>query len=227
VSGFRPFDLAEIREIEDDGTSTTDLADVLAVARDLEALAAVGTAPPTVDFADRVMGAVALEPAPKLVVRPGATVRGGRFGAFLIAVRDSWAVAMSGGRPLAVRAQALAFVLLVVLAAGALTGVTAVTVGGFLSAGPGPTPSTDVLPTVEPTPSTTPTPSPTPTGEPTDSAEPEDSGERETAEPSRPREPIATAKPELTPRPTRTPEGTEKPSPKPDPTEDDGGEGES
>ena len=68
------------------------------------------------------MAAIAAEPAPRLVVKPATAVRGGRLGAFLVAVRESWAVAFSGGRPMAVRAQALAFVLLVVLAAGALAG---------------------------------------------------------------------------------------------------------
>ena len=41
--------------------------------------------------------------------------------AFLLAIRDEWAIATSGGRPWAVRGQALAFLLLVVVAAGTLT----------------------------------------------------------------------------------------------------------
>ena len=48
-------------------------------------------------------------------------------------VRDSWRLAWSGGRPLAVRAQALAFVLLAAVALGSLGTLGAVGVGRLLS----------------------------------------------------------------------------------------------
>ena len=51
------------------------------------------------------------------------------IGAFFMTIRESWGVATTGGRPMAVRAQALAFVLLVVVATGTLTGVGAIGVG--------------------------------------------------------------------------------------------------
>ena len=57
------------------------------------------------------MAAIALEPAPRAVVSSGSAVRGAGIAAFLFAIRNAWRVATAGGRPFAVRAQALAFVL--------------------------------------------------------------------------------------------------------------------
>ena len=128
----RRFDPAELRSPGEPDPSAAESADALAAARELEALALDTSIRPSDGFEDRVMAAIASEPAPRLVVMPPASVRGGRLGAFLMAVRQSWAIATTGGRPMAVRAQALAFVLLVILAAGALTSVTAVTVGALL-----------------------------------------------------------------------------------------------
>ena len=117
---------------------------------------------PTAGFEDRVMAAIATEPAPRLVIRPGSAVRGGRAGALLLAIRDSWGIATTGGRPMAMRAQALAFVFLAVVAVGALTGVGAMTVGSLLGRGPVPSPTIAPGPTIEPTAS----PSGRPVGEP-------------------------------------------------------------
>jgi hypothetical protein len=139
----RRFDPAELRTSGAPGdTQPTDseLARALGIARDLEALAADDGIRPTDGFEDRVMAAIAAEPAPKLVVRPGSR-RGGPLAGFAVAFRDAWGVATGGGRPLAVRAQALAFVLLVVLGIGALTAVGAVTVGGLLQGQLTPPPS--------------------------------------------------------------------------------------
>ena len=116
------------------GATDAELADALLIARELESMAAGEAVRPSDGFDDRVMAAIALEPAPRLLVRRGSTGRGGRLAAFLVAFGDAWRVATTGGRPTAVRVQALAFVLLVLLAAGALTTVTAVGVGAFLSA---------------------------------------------------------------------------------------------
>lgn len=197
------FDPAELRIPGEPEPTLAEQADALATARDLEAIAQDAGIRPTAGFEDRVMAAIAAEPAPRLVVTPAGTVRGGLFGAFLLTVRQSWAVATAGGRPMAVRAQALAFVLLVVLAAGALTSVTALTVGALL----GPNGSTNVpdrsaIPTAPVETPSVPAPSatPAPTVQPTDTT-----GPTQTAEPTETAQPTETARPTRTARPTETP----------------------
>jgi uncharacterized membrane protein YgcG len=203
MSGFgRRFDPAELNVPGEPELTTAEAADTLAAARDLETLASDAGIRPTDDFEDRVMAAIAAEPAPRLVATPASAARGGMLGGFLATVRRSWAIASSGGRPVAVRMQALAFVLLVVLAAGALTSVTVVTVGTLMnSSGPRPSPAPTVAPFVTPSPSPglpTSTVSPDPTIVPSDSPEPTPTAEpRETARPTR------------TPRPAETPEATD------------------
>jgi len=222
VSGpQRPFDPAELRVPGEPEPIAAELADALATARELEAIASNAGLRPSDGFEDRVMAAIATEPAPRLVAAPVSAVRGGRVGAFLVTVRESWAVASRGGRPMAVRAQALAFVLLVVLATGAMAGVTAVTVGALVGPNgvtvrpdqtPAPTQPSDntVSPTsLEPTESTE-------SLLPTDSAGP---GETESAEPGDTAEPAKAGQPGETQQPTRnlrqtaTPGGHETPQP--------------
>jgi len=209
-SGQR-FDPSELRIPGEPELSVAERADALLAARDLESLSVEGVGP-TEGFEDRVMAAIATQAAPRLVVRPSAAVRGGRAGAFLVAVRDSWGVATSGGRPVAVRAQAMAFVLLVVLATGTLASAGAIGVGGLLNPDRGSTPSVTPDATHGPTqPSTKPA-----DGE---SAEPSETpGTNETAEPSETPEATDTGEPGKTPetetaRPRETPRATEKPEP--------------
>jgi hypothetical protein len=233
VSGpGRRFDPSELRTTGKPGDtqpSDAELAEALGVARELEALTVADGIRPTDGFEDRVMAAIATEPAPRLVVLPPGAVRGGRVGAFLVAIRDAWGVATSGGRPMAVRAQALAFVLLVVVAAGALTTATAVTVGGFLQRSESPSPSVQPAPSTAPTPST---PMATPTtdgsGEPSETPDASETPEAtETAEPTETNEAEKTAKPGETPRPARAPRPTETPeaedTPEPTGTDDHSG----
>lgn len=221
----RRFDPSELRTPGEAEPPVAELADALATARELEALAASDGIRPIEGFEDRVMAAIAAEPVLRVVVRSGSAVRGGRPVALLLAVRDAWRVATTGGRPMGVRAQALAFVLIVVVGAGVLTTATAITVGGFLQRNDSPTPS------VEPGPSVIPTPTgPAPTVTPGPSETPEAT---ETAEPTETAEAAETPKPGETPRPTRTPRPTETPKPgetpeptdTPEPSDDHGGSG--
>jgi hypothetical protein len=219
----RRFDPSELRTSGEPGgsqPSDVELAESLAVARELEALSIADGIRPTEGFEDRVMAAIATEPAPRLVILPSSAVRGGRAGVFLVAIRDAWGVATSGGRPMAVRAQALAFVLLVVVAAGALTTATAVTVGGFLQRNDSPAPSVEPAPSVAPTPSAPATQTTEPT--PSESVEPSGSPEAtETAEPTETPDAGETEKPNETPRSTKTPRPTDTPEPTetPDPSD--------
>ncbi len=83
------------------------------MARELEALAAASHVKPAAGFADRVMNAVASEPLPQPARAFGAAVGARRLGAALASIGDAWRVVVSGPTPLAVRAQALALVLVV------------------------------------------------------------------------------------------------------------------
>jgi hypothetical protein len=227
----RRFDPSELRTPGETEPSVAESAGALAAARELEALAASDLVRPSEGFEDRIMAAIATAPAPRVVVRPGSTIRGGRPASFLLAIRDAWAVASSGGRPMAVRAQAIAFVLLVFVAAGSLAAAGAVTVGGMLNGSSSPTPTLEVGPTAAPTQTgpAAPTANPTPTtvAEPTETVGPGETAEPTgTPEPGATAEPAQTAKPGETPRATRTPTPTETPEPgeTPEPTETDGGD---
>jgi hypothetical protein len=249
MSGGRRFDPSEVRVPGETDATQAELASLLAAARDLEALAASDGIRPTDGFEDRVMGAIATQPAPRVAVRSGSAVRGGPPAAFLLAVREAWGVALTGGRPMAMRAQALAFVLLVLVAVGSLAGAGAVTVGGLLSQHESPAPSVAPDQTISPTPSATPAPTPTMTDGPTSSTEATETpgpgetgvpggtsdpgGPGETGRPGETARPTATPKAGQTPRPTQTPRATETPRPTdtpdpgdtPEPSDDHGGDG--
>lgn len=173
----RRFDPAEL---DDGGRRPTDAeaAGLLATARDLESFARSEATMPTTDFEDRVMAAIAHEPPP----RPIAV--GGGLAGLLFALRDAWRIAWSGGRPLAVRAQAFALVLVAALAVGSVGSLATVGVARLLTAdttpaptiapAPSPSPSLAPSPSLNPSPSPSPSPSvsPSPSPTPTSTASP-------------------------------------------------------
>jgi uncharacterized membrane protein YgcG len=178
------------------------------MARELESLAATSSVAPAVDFADRVMAAVAEQPLPQPVRAFGLALAAGRVRAAIAAIGDAWRVVTSGFAPALVRAQALALVLLVgILSLGVVGGTTAAAFG-LLSPQPSSAPT---VPPPSPSPSTLVSPSPSPT--PSQAAEPTD-----TAEPTR--TPEATE--HATARPT---EDARTPSPTATGTDDHGGGG--
>ena len=241
IGGGGRFDPSELRDLDaepaEPRATDAELADALAIARELDALAAGEPVRPSDGFDDRVMAAIALEPAPRLVVRRASAGRGGPIGAFLVTFGDAWRVATTGGRPAAIRAQALAFVLLVLLAGAALTTVGAVGVGAFLRGNGQANPSLRPAPTVGPT--NVDTTQPSESLEASDSPEPSESPEatgtaeapEATATPKsgETAKPASTIRPTRTPRPTETPhvEDTQKPgqTPRPTGTDDHGGGG--
>jgi len=184
---FRPSEL----EGADGQHGDADLAGAFSMARELEASRGSETIAPSADFADRVMAAVAREPAPRpagflaaLRSRPG-------LAGLTFSVREAWAVVGGGpGRPMRARGLALAYVLVVLIAGTSLTGLAAYGAAGALGflgddASPTPTvqetvapstPSPDALPTPALTPSPTP-PGPTESSEPSGSPEPDESAE--------------------------------------------------
>lgn len=182
----------------------------LAVAHGLEAFLLAPTPAPSPAFATRVMAAIAAEPAPQPVSAFAQALAGGRFRAMLAALRDAWRVSTSAGRPARVRAQALALVLLALLAFGSLAGIAGAAVGLFESRQPSPPPLPTRPAVVPPSPVTRPaddvSPLPTPTGSPELTESPQPSATASpTARPT-PR-PIATPRRTASPRPTESDEG--------------------
>lgn len=221
---FRPDEL-------EPGASAGEQAEALAVARELEWLAATDDVAPGPGFADRVMVAIAAEPTPRPIAAATAAVRSGRIVGVWAAFVDLWRVAWTGGRPLAVRLPAMALVVVIaagVLGAGALGAGALAGLVDRSQSSPSPvvTPS-PVLPSTTPAPSPSPSASPSavPSASPAESGSPEptESPEAtETAEPAESPEAAAPATPRATrtPRPTETPEPTKTPKPgeTPEPT---------
>ncbi|MHB8398354.1 MAG: hypothetical protein ACYDCI_05395 [Candidatus Limnocylindrales bacterium] len=165
-------------------------ADLLALGREIEAIAASDRVVPSQGFEDRVLAAIAATPLPRPTGAAGLAARQGRPIAMLLALRDTWRVAWSGGRPLAVRAQAAAFVLVVVLLVGSLGGIAAIGGFGLLSSSPvGSNPASFAVPSPEPSSTENPSSSP----EPSESSQPSESpGASDTGESP---EPSATSHP--------------------------------
>jgi hypothetical protein len=175
-------------ELSDDPAAIgeAELTAASAMARDLEAIAERDTVP-TGGFSDRVMEAIASEPTPQPTRVFGLALRARRIGAAVGAVGDAWRVTFGSGRPLAVRGQALALVLVVAVALVGLGGGAAVGAARLLtpdvaptpsptpSVPPSPAPSIAPSPSIEPSP--TPTPTPTPEASPTDTGEPTETPE--------------------------------------------------
>jgi hypothetical protein len=209
MSQRRPFHAGEL-----DDTDPLESAELLLMARELERLDG-GAIRPSDGFTDRVLGALADEPLPRPMAVAGLAAREGRFGAMVAALRDTWHVAWSGGRPLAARAQAMAFVLLLVLAVGsvgAVTTVGAINVLFSTTSTPSIAPEPSLPAVVSPSAGPTESPSPSPTPMVTPSTSPE---------------PTKTAKPTPTADHTERPGHTETPEPTEtdDPTDDHGGSG--
>jgi hypothetical protein len=177
------------------GLRTEDIAGDLGAARELEDLAARSVATPVVGFADRVMDAIAAEPSPVPARVAGRAIRRGALGAFLVAVRDAWRVSTGPGFPMAVRAQALALVLVVAGVAAGSAAATAGALGLFDASPPRPAPSIEQPSLVGP--------------RPEGSAEPTESEPIETPEASESEEPSETTEVESQEAATEHPEGTD------------------
>jgi uncharacterized membrane protein YgcG len=161
-----PFDAADEERI------------VLDMTRELELMTSATPVLPGEDFSDRIMAAIQDEPLPQPVRAFGLALVAGRLRAAAAAVADSWRVATSGFAPAAVRAQALALVVVVVVAGVALAGgatvgaINLLTPNGPVAPSPSPSPSPSVAPSPSPSPSPSDAPSPTTSPAPTDTAQP-------------------------------------------------------
>ncbi len=230
----RPFTPAELDGAS--GLHADEVASDTPVARELERLAAGTTRAPSPGFADRVMQAVAAEPAPSPARLAGLALRRRSLGAFLLSLRDAWRVTTSAGFPVAARAQAMALVLVVAALATGSGMVTAGALGLLDGDHSSPSPSIEQpAETAEPSAdaSDTAEPSEDASTSPDASAEPSETAGDESAEPDASTEPSETpddhggASSGSTPRPTSTPspsssdheDHTESPSSTPRPSQ--------
>lgn len=205
---FRPEEIGDAPTTIRDG----ELAAAYAAARSLEQAMPIDHVRPSFDFSDHVMAAVAVEPAPRaagflasVMARPGPR-------SLVASVREAWATAAgASGRPFGVRAAALAYVFVVLIAAVSVTGAAALgTAGAFglLSEDRTAVPTEVVAP---------------PSTEPSDSAEPSGSPEpSESAEPSE--SPGVAESTELGETPTSKPVGGTGTTPQSTPSGDHGGD---
>ena len=165
------------------------------LARELEGLASAAPVP-TTGFTDRVMAAVVAEPDPVPLAAAGRAVRHGRPAALAAAIGDAWRVVVGPRRPLALRAQAAALVIVTVLGGASLTGVALAGAASILTPPPTPVPVSPLL-----------TPSPEASESPEESASPTPSDE---ASSSPSEEPSETPEVSGSPEPSRTPQPTHK-----------------
>jgi hypothetical protein len=205
------------------------MASLVRLGRELDALALAATVEAGREFGARVMAVLAAEPAPQPVAAVGRALARGRPLAVLAALRDAWRVALGGGRPTFVRVQALALVLLALIAFGSVGTLAGAATLGALEHRAAPAP---LVPVTTPPTVATPTPSPTPSPavEPTPTIEPTESPSQAPAlGPTPPVTPGHSARP---PEPRETPEASDTPEPSdsrsgggietPDPTDTSG-----
>ena len=145
------------------------------------------------DFTERVMAAVRAEPLPEPARAFTVAIAAGRLRAAAGAVSDAWRVMTRGFAPVAIRAQALALVLVIAGLGVALAGGAAVGAMSVLSPQPRPSqplpnvapPSASPPPSVSASSADSPLPTGGPTAEATGSASPSESPDpTETAEPT-------------------------------------------
>lgn len=230
------FDPTELTGAGEEPTPA-ELASIEAIARALGSLRS-GEPDPGRDFPDRVMAAIAAEPEPAPLLVVLAALRRGRPAVVVAALGDAWRDLIGAGRPVLVRAQAIALLAATLILAAAIGGGAAVGAArlldlqGPLSPSPspsmpvGPSPSPAVTPSpsfVSPTPEASETPEASGTPEASETAEPSGTPEgggggqaTPTPEPSRTPRPTATPEPTRTPKPSATPTPTPTETPEPD-----------
>jgi hypothetical protein len=177
------------------------------MSRDLAGVAAEIDIRPPAGFADRVMAAVANEPLPQPARAFGVALLGGRLRPAIASLGDAWRVLGGGSRPLVVRAQALALVMVVTIGSLAIAGGATVGAIDLLSAiapvTPPPTTPAPTGPITSPLPSVSPSSTPDPSPDASLDASPTPEA-TETTQPTPTETPAPTERPRTTPRPTPT-----------------------
>ena len=190
------------------------------MARELESMTMTSAIQPSEGFADRVMLAIADEPLPQPVRAFGLALLGGHLRSAAAALGDAWRTVSSGLAPVAVRAQALALVLVVLV--GSLTVAGGAAVGALGLLGP-----TTPIPSPSGPPPSVRQPSPSPSPDPSLLPSPEDgAGPSPEASPSD--DPSETPEATETSDSHETPDSTDGPqtsTPEPAETDDHSGSG--
>lgn len=235
MSDPRRFDFRELAGADDAG-GDAELGEALVAARTLESALAGPDARPSPDLPDRIMAAVALVPAPRPIGILASLRRRPGLRGLVDSLQVAWPRVLASGRPLGLRAGALAYVAVVVVLAASLTGVAAYTTAGafgLLGSTASQAPfSTPGLPTpgrlASPAPTETESAEPSETPEPTGVVEPSDVHGGTSQEPGDGRGWSATSAPisgedggadggsvsqTAEPSPTATPQRTESPKP--------------
>ncbi len=203
-----------------------EAAGIASIAVELETLASGGPSRTTAEFADRVAAAISAEPMPAPVVAARRAIGRRSLSGFLAAVGDAGRVAFGASRPILMRGQAFALLLIVLL--GVLSAGGAAAAGAAQLLAPAPATQNRATPSVSPSPLPSPIPSLT-----TDAvATPHPTASQPAgAEPVRTGEPASSARAVETPRSSETPRSgetgkpldTPKPGETPRPTDSDGG----
>jgi hypothetical protein len=216
---------------EADEVAPSDATQMRSAAAELERFARATDIAPRAGLSAQIMASLAAEPTPAPLTALSDATRRRRLAGMLAALRDTWRVAFTGGRPVAIRLSAAMAVVVLLATVGSVGGLAAVGAWSALNppaTSPAPSPSVDqvpvIVPPMQPNPSVTtprstvgpePTMSPTPMQSqgPTPSATP-----MHTARPTTKPMPKPTAMP--APMPTHHPEPTSMPMPThhPEPT---------
>ena len=169
----RGFGSDELPEL--DAAASADLAASLQIGHLLEATVATPALEPRADFVGRVMESVVAEPEAHPAGAIGRALRYRRPWGVVLGVRDAWRVAWAGAWPGALRLEAIAVVLVAVLALGSIGGTAVVGALSLLApdGSPGPSPTLQPSPRPSPTPALSAPPSPSPAATP-DATEPAD-----------------------------------------------------
>lgn len=232
MSEPRRFDLQELAGA-DDTRGDAELGRAYATARELEAAIAGLDPRPSPGLADRIMSAVASEPAPHAIGILSALRRRPGPGGLVESLRLAWRRALTPGPRTALRAGALAYVAVIAVLAASLTGVAAYTTAGALGLfGPPASQQPVATPGLQtPGPLVTPAPTEVESTEPTESPEPSGAVEPSDDHASQSQEPaddhgtssVSTAEPgsdgaeggsvSETPKPSQTDRPSETPQP--------------
>lgn len=197
-----------------DGASDTD---ALMMARELESASILDPVQPSAAFVDAVMAAIEQEPAPDAALAIVGPIRRSGPAGFVESVRAAIALLTLGaGRPLAARAMAFGYLVVVGALALGLSGGAAVGAAGVLGLldGVEPEPTPIVLPSPSPSPSASVSATLGPSASPTGSIEPSGSpggSEDPSASPSESTE--SSVRPSRSPSPTGSPDESETPEP--------------
>ena len=138
---------------EADPVMPADAVQMRSAAAELEGFARATDIAARPGVSARIMASIAAEPTPAPLTALSDATRRRRLAAMVAALRDTWRVAWTGGRPAAIRLSAATAVVLLLAAVGSAGGLAAVGAWNALNppdARPAPSPSVNQLPVIVP-----------------------------------------------------------------------------